>query len=408
MKSLFKPIGLITALLAAAWLLHAPVFRAVGRQAEARAGAKILAAGQGKVENAAAFVEHRLVEALVLATVIWGLTLAVAWAARRARALPPFQRWLAMSLAGFAGLNLLLACAGRTVLFWVLIMQGTGVQNLAQFEIKGLLLSETSTRPRVALLGSSQVRAQVDEEQLNGHLAGRARAFELHFPGSRAADLLTVWREIRGARPEITAIYVSEATFYTGGESPTAMVFHGLSDWPDRIATGGGWIPSRSEAYGTLGSVLPVFRMRDALGQRVLGNRLFNLEQERGQAAITSDLGRRAVKVAGDYRSGTEAETNYRALDRLLGQCRRDGARVLLVAGQLNPVLEGRLPAGMRAQMLARLEAMVARHPGVTLWHPDRQTPTDYDDLTHANRETALRFTSALAGRLVETGLVSP
>ena len=408
MKVLFKPIGLITALLAAAWLLHAPVFRAVGRWAEARVGAKILAAGQGKVENAAAFVEHRLVEALVLATVFWCLTLAVAWAARRARPRPPFQRWLAMSLSGFAALNLLLACAGRTVLFWTLLKLGGGTQNLAQFEIKRLLLSETSIRPRAVLLGSSQMRAQVDENILNDLFAGRARAMELHFPGSRAADLLTVWRELRGARPEIVTLYVSEATFYTEGESPTAMVFHGLSDWPDRIATGGGWIPSRSEAYGMLGSVMPVFRMRDALGQRVLGDRLFNLQQERGQAAITSDLGQRAAKLASGYRTGAEAETNYRALERLLGLCHQDGVRVLLVAGQLNPILEERLPAGMRAEMLARLDAMAARHPGVTRWRPDRQTPADYDDLTHVNREAALRFTAALAGHLMETGLVSP
>ena len=408
MKPLLKPIGLITALLAAAWLVHAPVFREVGLRAEARAGAKILALGQGKVENAAAFVEHRLVEALVLATVFWGLTLAVAWVVRRARALPPFQRWLAMSLAGFAGLNLLLAFAGRTVLFWTLLKLGGGTQNLAQFEIKRLLLAETSIRPRAVLLGSSQMRAQVEENLLNDLFAGRARAIELHFPGSRAADLLTVWREIRGAHPEIAVIYVSESTFHTEGESPTAMVFHGLSDWPDRIATGAGWIPSRSEAYGMLGGVLPVFRMRDALGQRILGGRIVNLEQERGQAAITSDLARRAAKLADGYRTGAEAETNYRALDRLLGQCRRDGARVVVVAGQLNPVLEERLPAGMRADMLARLETMVARHPGVTLWRPDRQNPADYDDLTHASRDTALRFTAALAGQLVETRLVSP
>ena len=408
MKLLFKPIGLITALLAAAWLMHAPVFRAAGRWAEARAGAKILEASQGKVENAAAFVEHRMVEALVLATVLWGLTLAVAWAARRARVLPPFQRWLAMSVAGFAGLNLLLACAGRTVLFWTLLKLGGGTQNLAQFEIKRLLLDETSIRPRAVLLGNSQMRAQVDEEALNRLLAGRARAVELHFPGSRAGDLLAIWREIQPAHPEIVAIYVSELTFQPGGESPAALVFHGFSDLPDRFATGGGWIPSRAEAYGVLGSILPVFRMRDALSQRILGARLVTLAQERGQAAIAIDLRQRAEAMAKEFRAGAEAEIQYRALDRLLGLCRKEGVRVALVAGQLNPLVEAHLPVGMRADMMARLDAMIARHPGVTLWHPDRQTPADYDDLTHANRDTALRFTAALAGHLRETGLVSP
>ena len=408
MKPLPKLHRWIAVLLAAAWLLHGPAFGAVGRWAEAKAGERILAAGQGKIEDAAAFVAHRLVEALALATVLWGVAMAVAWGVGRARALPPFQRWLCASLAGFTGLNLLLACAGRTVLFWVVIMQGAGVQNLAQFEIKRLLLDETTARPRVALLGSSQVRAQVDEEHLNQRLAGRARAFELHFPGSRAADLLTIWRELQTAHPEIVVVYVSESTFHTAGESPAAMVFHGLADWPDRIATGGGWLPSRSEAYGMLGSVLPVFRMRDALGQRVLGPRLFNLEQERGQAAISADLDLRAAKLAKGYRAGAEAEVQYRALDRLLGLCRKDGTRVVVVAGQLNPLLEDRLPAGMRREMLARLDEMAARHAGVAVWRPERQGRADYEDLTHANAETARRFTAALADYLAQPRPLTP
>src|SRR5262245_54040723 len=113
-------------LIALFWLGYAAGGRWVAARLSVHWGAKIQAAAEGNVSDAKLFVQHRLFDGVLLVTVAAGLVLAQSVLV--ARLLKRYSgrdaRWIFNALAGFIAVNVWLAVAIHTTLFWALFWQG--------------------------------------------------------------------------------------------------------------------------------------------------------------------------------------------------------------------------------------------------------------------------------------------
>src|SRR6185369_7901094 len=224
---------IICALMMAVWIGYLAVGAQVARMVAARVGGALIRVGQGKFPDAAVFVQGRIREALWLTTLVL-LWIAAHWILDRfARARIQRYRWVVHGLAGFIFLNAWVGAAMNTALFWGAMGMGAGIQNLMQFHFKRILLEETRIPKRAVLVGSSQTRAQIDEDILNRELGTNLWTTELHFPGSHGYDVLLIERQFRRTRPQLAVCYLTEGYFYNGTHGLTPPNFFGWRDLPD-------------------------------------------------------------------------------------------------------------------------------------------------------------------------------
>lgn len=385
------------------WLIHVTAGAMLSQLIAARVGAALLRFAQGKFNDPALFIHRRVGELL------WLITLAFVCAAMhpllerliRRRAGVGRWGWTAHAALGFALLNLWIGAAGNTAIFWGAIGAGAGFQNLMQFHFKRIVFEENPATPRAVLVGNSQTRAQIDERLLNDRLGTNLWTAELHFPGSHAYDLLLIERQLRRANPQFVICYLNESYFYNGTAGETVPNFFGVRDllgnWRSDAAR---HLDGKGVFYGLLGDVLPLFRYREALSQRVLGASAVQLKQSQYNTALAVDLEARALEAAGKSRLGGESEFQKAAFEEFVARCQRAGRRVIILDGQNNPILTRQLDPAVRVDMEAFLNQMMARYsnlvvvPGTAL---PPQAAADYEDLTHVNPEAQSRFTAWLA-----------
>jgi hypothetical protein len=366
----------------------------------------LLRIGQGKFSDVDVFVQGRLREAL------WLATLALVWAAAhtvfdrslRVRLGEKHWRWVAHGLAGFILLNLWVGAAANTALFWGVMGAGAGVENYMQFQFKRIVLEENPDPVRAVLVGSSQTRAQIDENELNRRLGTNLWTTELHFPGSKAYDLLLIEPQLRRANPQFVICYMSEGFFYVGSHGETPPNFLTLAELPDAWRRGAlHYLSGEEIGYGLLGDALPVFRCREIISQRLLGFAAVNLRQAEYDEALDTDLDARAQTAAQGYRLDEETAFQKRAFEDFISRCEQAQRTVVLLEGGYNPVFARHMDPALRPDLLKFLAELSARHPNVVLVPTAElpvQTPADYQDLNHVNDDMQRRFTDWLAGWL--------
>ena len=386
------------------WVGYALAGGPVSRIMAVRFGNVLLRLGRDKFSDAAWFVECRLGEALWLATLVM-LWIAAHWVlGRLIRARIQRERWVAQGLAGFVFLNLWIGAAMNTALFWGALLLGAGFQNLEQFHFKRILLEENPAHSRAVLMGSSQTRAEINAERLNNLLGTNLWTTELHFPGCHGYDLLLLERRIRRSDPRWVVCYVTEGYFYLSSEGETPPNFFGLVDLADGWRRGALRYLSRDEIFsGLLGDVLPLFRCREALAQRLFGSATVDLKQVQYNTSLQVDLQARAGEAASGFRLSPESEFQKKAFEEFVARCQQAHRRVVLLAGSYNPILARKINPAVRADLLAFLEELKSRYPNVVLIPESElpeQNPADYEDLSHVNADMRDRFTLYLAGRL--------
>ena len=401
MKRLFT---IATLLLAAGWGLYLVAGGALSTALGARLAGVVARLGEGKVVSAAAFVHGRLLEAM------WLATLLLAWAAVHALC----ARWRArlfssrrLAWAGHAAvalicLNLWCAAAQRTVLFWGLFWQGAQTHNLTRFHIKLILAGEQIGPARAVLVGSSQVRAQIDEELLNSLLGSRLRATELHYPGNKAYDVFMMQPLVSRARPDYVIYYASEGDFHSGSVTEAVPAFLTAGALPDLVRRGGlKFVPLERAGYGVLGEIVPLFRLREVISRRVFGPAIMDLNQQAYDAALEASLATRAAQWTKTFVLNDESRFHQQALTDLADRCRQSGQHLILIAGELNPLVQPTMAPEIRAGMLTLMRQLAAGSDHVTLIEDlPPQAEADYMDLTHVNKDAQARFTRALAARL--------
>lgn len=364
----------------------------------ARVGGALLRFGQGKFTDPASFINHRGGELL------WLLALAVLggtahWlldGAIRRRFGKGRWRWAPHAGLSFVVLNLWMAAAGNTALFWGAVGLGAGFQNLMQFHFKRILFEESPVASRAVLVGNSQTRAQIDEELLNQQLGTNLWTAELHFPGSRAFDVLLIERQFRRANPQIVICYLNETYFYNGSAGETVPNFFAFRDLPETWRLGGmRYLERQGVFYGLLGDLVPLFRDRDALAQRVLGSLTLHLKQSQYNAALDLDLEARARELAVKTRLNDESKFQKDAFEELVARCQRAHRRVIILFGQCNPILTGKLDPILHEDLAKFLEQLHHRYSNLVIVGKEsmpEQTAADYEDLTHINPEAQRRF----------------
>ncbi len=208
--------GKLTLLLIAlplfAWALFEIFGGRLASVASVKYGEKILAKGDGKFHGSRKlFIKGLLEDATVLLTASCLLLLAYRIAAAVAeRRLQAPALWVAKGSSAFVCLNVLVAVASHTALFWCLLYTGKAdVQNFTQWHIKEALMEEASEPSLAVLLGNSQTHVQLDSKILNQRVGGKIWTTELHFPGSSIYDSMLALERVRSGRLKYVITYLS-------------------------------------------------------------------------------------------------------------------------------------------------------------------------------------------------------
>lgn len=388
------------------WLGYMLAGRRAAQAVAGRFGGGLLRLGQGKFNDPTVFVQHRLREALWLATLVL-LWIAAHWLFDRLiRQRIGRYRGVVHGVAGFVCLNLWIGAASHTALFWGVMGVGAGIQNLMQFHVKRILLEENPAPRRAVLVGSSQTRAQFNEEVLNQKLGTNLWTTKLSYPGVQGYDLLLVERQIRRADPQLVICYVSEGYFYAHSSSVTVPAFLRFRDVPDGWRRGGlRYLPDQGIFFGLVGDLLPLFRCREVLAQRLLGPTILGLKQQQYDNSLPSDLEPRARQAASGYCLSAEADFEKQAFEDFVARCQQANRQVILVVGGFNPIFARQLDPALHADMIRFLDRLKSRFSRVVLVPQSdlaEQTPADYEDLNHVNADMQHRFSANFADWLAK------
>jgi hypothetical protein len=273
-----------------------------------------------------------------------------------------------------------------------------------QFHFKRILLEENPMSRRAVLMGSSQTRAQINEELLNQRLGTNIWTAKLTYAGVQGYDLLLMERQITRAHPRVVICYVTEGYFYMGPTSATFPYFFQFRDLPDEWRRDGGrYLLGKSLFAGLFGDLLPLFRCREMSAQRLFGFLILNLNQLQYDRALQPDLEARARENAAGFHLSGVSDFEKQAFEDFVARCQQANRQVILLVGNYNPILARQIDPAIRADMTRFLDRLKNHYPCVVLVPPGdlpEQTPADYEDLTHVNRDMQCRFSENLADQL--------
>jgi hypothetical protein len=386
------------------WAGYVLAGRLVAQVVAGRFGSVLMRLGQGNVSDPIPFVQHRLREAL------WLATLVLLWIAvqglldRLIRARLKYTRGVVHGVAGFVGLNLWIYAASNTALFWGAMGVGAGIQLQMQFHFKRILLEENPMSRRAVLVGSSQTRAQINEELLNQRLGTNIWTAKLSYAGVQGYDLLLLERQMKRANPQLVICYLSEGYFYSGSTSATLPCFFQFRDVPDAWRRGGfRYLIGQNIRAGLFGDLLPLFRCRETLAQRFFGFAIINLKQLQYDRSLPPDLAVRARETAAAFQLSAGSDFEKQAFEDFVVRCQQAHRQVILLVGGYNPILAREIDPAIRTDMIRFLDQLKSRYSCVVLvpqTELPEQTPADYEDLTHVNPDMQRRFTANLADQL--------
>ena len=401
-----KPVILGMVALVLCWVLFFVTGRRIAPVIATTWNAPIARIAKGKIADPANFVYHRALDALWLSTLAIALAALFLWLRRRPGITRITNReiWTFYSVVLFVGLNVWVGAAMRRPLFWALLYCGEGTSNYTQFKLKETLAAEGPPIRRAILLGSSQTRAQIDENLLNAELTNQLWTTELHFPGSTAFDVALVTRHLQRVPADFLIVYISEGYFFSGAMHNTVPYFVSFRDIPWLSKMGATDIFKTREFYiGLLGRIAPLFRSREPLAQRLLGTTFTELKQAEYDEALETNLVKRAEQAAQGLKPSAHTAVAKRAFDAFLQEAATRRSQVLILVGQFNPVLAEQLDPAMRADMLQFLHEMARKyqHVGLIEGAPFlNNIAAEYQDLSHITPEAQERFTKALADLL--------
>ena len=119
----------------------------------------------------------------------------------------------------------------------------------------------------------------------------------------------------------------------------------------------------------------------------------------RGQGAFTNPLEAKASREAAGYQLGKATPFQKISLEMFIGHCQQHHIQVVLIAGQVNPILSRKLSPELRWDFLQYLSDLPNQFPNVIValnelpHHPE----SDYEDLMHVHEEFQIQYTIKLA-----------
>jgi hypothetical protein len=268
------------------------------------------------------------------------------------------------------------------------------------------VFKENRAPVKIVLGGNSQVHAQMDHRLLNRRLGTNYYCADLAFPGNRACDYIWLNRELEGSGADVIVCYLSENMFFGVGLSYGTATFLSARDFPEFAKLGWRWNWHLEDAgSAVLANLLPMYRNRESIERRILGNTLTTLGQRRRDAGLASDLEARAVEAAMAYTNCAQTRFEMAAFEDFVGKCKAQRRLVVVCCGQLNPILGKKIDPQLRIQLIERLRQIAARYDNVRLLEENAmpfQSASDYADLTHANEAARARFSTYIADELAK------
>ena len=161
-----------------------------------------------------------------------------------------------------------------------------------------------------------------------------------------------------------------------------------------------------------MSDIFPVYQIWEPLMARLRGGNSQKKAQARYDASLEASLEKRARRIAKDTK-GANSSFQKRAFEVLAQVCRKRGSRLVICAGQCNPILERAQNPAIRRDIMDFLREQAAKDPNIILLEESqmpRQVESDYEDLTHVNTAARARFSQYLADVLekaAQTNIVS-
>ncbi|MGE4003102.1 MAG: hypothetical protein AB7I48_23175, partial [Planctomycetaceae bacterium] len=273
---------------------------------------------------------------------------------------------------------------------------------------------DSSAPQRAVVLGSSQAGTEIEETLLNREFGPDVNTANLFYAGAQTVDFLLVRRWYTDDLPDVAICYLSELNLYTPVSGSRFLPLLRVSGWQDLQDLE----PRRFEwgntlLHGFVGSILPLYQSRRSIEYFLYGTAAVepSVSLRRPLPVESSDSGAgrgidpleaSAAEAAKSYGITPDTDFHKRALERFLVQAARDGTEVVLIAGQINPLVSRRLDPEIRSDFLAYLKSLPARYSNVTCLaeelpsHPQ----SEYEDLMHITEEAQLAYTAKLADLL--------
>ena len=273
----------------------------------------------------------------------------------------------------------------------------------------------------IAFLGSSRtgggIRPAVVQELVEAQTGRKCIAYNLHVPGNGPVGELVHWNRLldRGAKPDVVVIEITPPRFASdNGEPDEASLLHGdrLTRPEVRLVRGYGFKPDIETEYWEA-NLNPWSGFRFQLLARVEPKWLPpGIVQHRADIGETGGWGpwdpvppairaQRVEEVKQAYGSQLHAirfeGPHVQAFEELLGECRRDGVKVIVVAPPEGSEFRSWYPPAVQ-EKLAAFEERLRREFGVPVidareWLPDEA----FADSHHVLRAWAGPYTKRLA-----------
>lgn len=394
-------------------VLPALLWLAAGRQIVAllagKFGEALMRVGDGKFTDPAAFVSGRIKEAVLIFYAFIAIVAAGLFIRRLFERFFPRlgARGIRDGLLLFIGLNVLAAACGKTVLFWSMFYDKVNIDSFAQFHIKRELFKESMGPRRAVLLGNSQTNRCIDEKILNSKLGGSLWATDFTQPGARGFDLLILKRDIPLRPGDWVISYFSEVMFYGVGSGIIPPKFLHFGDLDDLVELGG-WnkLSPGSVKSGIAGRIIPLYRYRESISQRVLRGEITGIGQFRHDTSLVPDLEQLAADSASSLTVGSHSTFEKQAVMRMADEVAALGCKLIIIDGDVHPALEKHMSQSVRDDMKSFLSELKSRHPDTVVITDAglylQPTEDAYDDLVHFTDAAQAEFSENLAAFLEE------
>ncbi len=424
--------GTVAALtvLAAAWVVYLLAAAALAEWLGARFGPQIISVSKGRILYPVEFAAGRGAEAIMLLTVLVALALAGRAMHRIVlrRVEPPWQ-WLPSSVVWLAVVNIFLWVAGGTALWWMVLYAANPNLQQPAFHMERIFLEESRAPNRLVVLGSSQGGSEIHTGELSLYGAPELRAANLSYAGATAADFLLIREHYRRIDPQYVVVYLSPLNFYagvTGSRWLPLLTSAGLSTFRDTEV----WELAEKPRLrqGVLGLGLPMFQQRMALQHAVFGGisvRGYIRPADRpGRGSAAGEDNVRTPGTGGEGAAGGEmppvgpvavdsavqreaatfvvdtpgAAFLKRSMERYLLEEASRGLRIVVIDGQVNPLLSAALDSAVHADFEAFIDHLAGIHENVTVIRDElpSHSADEYVDLYHISGPARSDFTRAL------------
>lgn len=407
-SSRLRQVRLVTicagAAVASVWILYLWCAAPLAEWISASFGERLLAIGRGRITDPAVFVNNRLLEIAYLLMVLAILVVLGACAVLvLERRVSKAWLWLPISLFVFVEINVLVLLASETGIYWMTLHAGHPNLKQTGFHTERILLNDSPAKTKAVVLGSSQAQSQIHTGELIRDFYPEVHVANMGYAGAQAFDFLLIRDHYQESSPDAVICYLSEQSLYTPASAARYLPLLKLRGLDD-VAQLGAWrLRSKGRlVHGGAAMLLPLFRSRRAVNIFLFGEDIAvkaPRPPKSGKAVAASEPEDPVRRKAAEYQVGPGSDFQKRSLERFIRQNLEVGTKVILIAGQVNPILAERISPDVQDDFPRYLRDLGRKYPDLIVLSDELPShgADEYDDSMHITPKVRLRYTARLA-----------